>query len=341
MALSRRWNLAGEAGLLKGTGGAAASGSGSVVPTPSYVADDGEGDADGSSVGKKSSVNIFKLAHNAVKQSGYLLESSARPDSCLIVVGPRGAGKTTLLQRYLQPAANSGSSSSLAKAGSNVPTSHTPKPTEVMEYTYARKSISPTGDSVRVAHIWEVAGNKLLMDELIGATESNESFLLSMKTIATSVMMIVVDLSNPSEVIDILMAWLTFVRKKSDHVFQRLESRGSKLPSQIKAKAAAFFGKNHEDIKDITISGVSIVIVANKYDTFRNEDPEIKRVMGRVLRHAAHRFGASLVYTSSQSMESDESKIFAVAKDSRSGTGIDALNMILNHLVFVGTEKKV
>jgi len=220
-----------------------------------------------------------------------------------------------------------------------------PKSTEVMEYTYARKCISPTGDNVRVAHIWEVAGNQLLADELTGATESNESFILSMRTITTSVVMIVVDLSDPYEVLSTLMPWLEFVRRKAEHVHQRLESRGSKLPQQLKAKLAAFLGRNHEDIKEITNTGVSIIIVANKYDTFKDEDPEIKRVMSRVLRHAAHRYGASIVYTSANAADSTHR---SGSRSSGSGnslketsSGMESLVMALNHLLFVGAEKKV
>ena len=322
MSYTRRWNLVGEAA---GVGSSNPAGP-SSVPTPSYASlKDGEAEQGGA--------NIFRIAYEAVKKAG-TSHADARPDANLLVVGPRGAGKTSLLQRYLNPGSGAGNKSDAAP-------SSVPKSTEVLEYTFARKAVSSQSgaDAVRVAHIWEAAGSKLLTDELTAGAETNESFLLSMRTITTSVVMVVVDLSKPSEVIGALMPWLDFVRRRSEYVHQRLESRGSKLPGQLRAKAAAFFGKSHDDVSAIINTGVPMIIVANKYDAFKDEDPELKRVMARVLRHAAHRYGASLVYTSTVKKDGGVGVgAQSATKDGRGG--IESLTMLLNHLLFVGPEKK-
>ena len=43
-------------------------------------------------------------------------------------------------------------------------------------------------------------------------------------------------------------------------------------------------------------SGVTVVIVATKYDSFKSADAELKKVMSRALRYLAHTHAAGLFY---------------------------------------------
>lgn len=63
------------------------------------------------------------------------------------------------------------------------PTSQTelPKPTEGMEYTYARKSAANNIDRKDIAHIWEVAGS----DELCEEVTNSENLFLGMRQVST------------------------------------------------------------------------------------------------------------------------------------------------------------
>lgn len=54
-------------------------------------------------------------------------------------------------------------------------------------------------------------------------------------------------------------------------------------------------------------SGISLVIAATKFDTFRDFEPEVKKVMSRALRFIAHTHGAFLTYLSGLHSGSDAS----------------------------------
>jgi dynein light intermediate chain 2 len=43
---------------------------------------------------------------------------------------------------------------------------------------------------------------------------------------------------------------------------------------------------------------IPIIIIANKYDIFVNEEQERRKWMARVLRYFAHKNGATLIYVS-------------------------------------------
>ncbi len=69
---------------------------------------------------------------------------------------------------------------------------------------------------------------------------------------------------------------------------------------------------------------IPIVIIANKYDVFSNEESEKREWLGRVLRYFAHKNGASLLYVS--------------VRDTRSTS---ALRSVLNNYVFGLPAKKL
>jgi len=254
------------------------------------------------------------IEHNKVqaKQGG----DQGRPDANLYFVGSRSAGKSTLLNRFLYP-----------------DKTELPKPTEGMEYTYARKSAANNIDRKDIAHIWEVAGS----DELCEEVTNSENLFLGMRQVATAVVCIVVDLSQPSEVLPTLEQWISKIKMKTGATYEKLERRGSKLPEQLKARAKKVFGATHEDKDAVFHTGVSLVIVATKYDTFRDMDAEVKKIMARTLRYYAHTNGAALLYMGG--MGSTKS---IPPKDTKEYTGLlNNLRALLHHLVFTGPDRKM
>lgn len=85
-----------------------------------------------------------------------------------------------------------------------------PKPTDGLEYTYARKSSAYNPEKKDVAHIWELSGGEELADEVL----KSEHLFLGQKQVTTAVVVIAVDLSQPAEVLDTLLFWLEKVRLK-------------------------------------------------------------------------------------------------------------------------------
>ena len=104
----------------------------------------------------------------------------------------------------------------------------------------------------------------------------------------TAVVLICVDLSRPHEVLPTLEYWLGRVQSRVGATFARLEKRGSRLPEQLRRRGERNFGADHEDntAGAVRHHGISIVIAATKYDLFRGADAELKKILGRALRHS-------------------------------------------------------
>ena len=68
--------------------------------------------------------------------------------------------------------------------------------------------------------------------------------------VATAVIAVVVDLSQPAAALRSAVEWLQLVSTKLQGVCDWLEQRGSKLPEQLRLRARKYIGSSHED-KDI------------------------------------------------------------------------------------------
>lgn len=198
-----------------------------------------------------------------------------RGDAFVFFVGSRNAGKSTLLNRFLYP--------------SRV---EVPKPSEGLEYTYARKPAAFDHERKDLAHIWEVGGSKEFAEQI---TQGDQLFLTA-KQVTTACVVIVLDLSDPPSVLPTLVYWLEQIKAKLATTYEKFEKKGLQLPEQLKARARSKLFNQCEDKDIIWHSGISIVIVAAKYDTLRDEDPEVKKVMARTLRFYAQAHGAFLMY---------------------------------------------
>ena len=163
------------------------------------------------------------IDHNksVAKQRG----DSGRPDGVLFVVGSRGCGKTTLVNRLLYP-----------------DKTEVPKPTEGMEYNYARRAQSGAGggggvDRKDVAHVWEIAGSRHFADEV---TEQDNVFL-GPRHVTTAVVAICVDLAKPHEAMRTAEYWLGRVHARCAKTFEKLAARGSRLPEQLVRRSERVF----------------------------------------------------------------------------------------------------
>eukprot|EP00854_Cymbomonas_tetramitiformis_P017965 gene17965-21396_t len=274
---------------------------------------------------------IIEHNKNLAKQPG---GDAVRPDAILYFVGSRQGGKSTLLNRFLYP-----------------DKTDTPKATEGLEYTYARKSVSTNIERKDIAHIWEIAGTEKLSNEISAC----ENIFLGMRQVATAVVVIVVDLSNPASVLPTLEYWLDKVKAKTGATYEKLERRGSKLPEQLKLRAKKVFGSSHEDANSVVHTGISLVVAATKYDTFKDGDAEVRKIMSRTLRYFAHTHGAGLVYMGGLQdiieLESQvaEGVVPLVQNDKGQNpkdlqeyrAQLNNFRALLNHLVFTGPDRKI
>ena len=165
-----------------------------------------------------------------------------------------------------------------------------------------------------------------------------------MRQVTTAVVLICVDLSRPHEVLPTLEYWLGRVQSRVGATFARLEKRGSRLPEQLRRRGERNFGADHEDntAGAVRHHGISIVIAATKYDLFRGADAELKKILGRALRHFAHVNAASLFYLGG--LRGGRETAAEAADPQRDPTGdrarLNQFRAYMNHMVFVGADKR-
>ena len=239
---------------------------------------------------------------------------AARPDSFVYIVGDRGGGKSTILETFLHPDRD-------AAAGI--------KPTETLDFTFVRKQQKHAIERKDVANVWEISGAA----DFIARVAESEHLFLTPKQVATATVVIVLDLSRPHAALRSLHAWLGRIRARLGHVFAKFARRKSKVPDQLKQRARRAYGGQHEDLaaspSPVDVTGISVVIVANKFDAFRDEDPELKRVMARTLRYFAHVNGATLVYA----QHAGDAKNCRITQAN--------VSLVLNHFLFSGADRRL
>jgi len=114
---------------------------------------------------------------------------------------------------------------------------------------------------------------------------------------------VVLDLSRISRVVDDLMYWLELLRKRVDACLTKLRDENSDLPVRLLALARERY-KDPKDIEKASPIPVPILIVGNKHDLFQEQvtDVERQKVMACTLRSIAHYYGCSLLYTTRRSV---------------------------------------
>ncbi|KAL3154874.1 Cytoplasmic dynein 2 light intermediate chain 1, variant 2 [Trebouxia sp. C0009 RCD-2024] len=191
-------------------------------------------------------------------------------------------------------------------------------------------------DRKELAHLWEVSGASDLPQEIFGISN-----VLAPEQVATAVIAVVVDLSQPAEALKSAVAWLQLVRTKLQGVYDWLEHKGSKLPEQLRLRARKYVSSSHEDKDSIQHLGISVVLVAAKEDTFRDVDTEARKFMAQSLRYVAHLNGASLVYIGGL-----KASTAGIQSSSRTDTAadkavLDNFRSMLSHMMFTGMDKRM
>eukprot|EP00803_Ostreobium_quekettii_P004627 evm.model.scf_672.3 EVM.evm.TU.scf_672.3 scf_672:14722-17919(-) len=241
-----------------------------------------------------------------------------RPDAFVFFVGSRRGGKSTLLNRFLYP----------DRAG-------VAKPSEGLEYTYARRAREHDHEKKDIAHIWELGGG----DELATKLANVDNVFLTAKQVTTAVVVIVADLSEPAAVLGTVQKWLDVVKGRLASTYQRLEQRGSKLPEQLRVRAKKALYASNEDRDAVHHSGISLLIAATKYDAFARQEPELQKIMARTLRHISHVNGAHLVYLGQ--LHGNQAPSEASSLSTNPKAMLENFRRLLNHLTFTGLEKKI
>lgn len=193
-----------------------------------------------------------------------------------IFVGPRNSGKSTLL--------NLG----LGKEG------EAPKPTNALDYMYTRTSIKSMSDA-SLSNFWELGGGRSLVKLL--------DLAITPERLADTIIFVVLDLTRTSKVVDDAFYWVELIRSRIDAALTKLKSTNLKLHDQIVQNADDLY-KAHADRQSVRVSRVPLVLVASKYEEFKDSkdiSPELMKIMSKALRSIAHANGASLVYTACSS----------------------------------------
>mmetsp|Transcript_41031 Transcript_41031/g.80482 ORF Transcript_41031/g.80482 Transcript_41031/m.80482 type:complete len:449 (-) Transcript_41031:42-1388(-) len=198
--------------------------------------------------------------------------SSAMREANIVFLGPRHSGKSTLIHAYMH------------KDKEDVV-----KPTTSLDYKYTRSSVGMSMEK-DLSHFWELGGGRALVNLL--------DIALTADTIAHTFALIVVDLSRPSAVVDDVQYWLGVLKNRVKAVVSQLSQSSSPLPKALLAEAKAQYGADHSELGQIDWLEVPVMIVAHKYDTFKDQEPELLKTMSKALRSIAHANGASLLYTS-------------------------------------------
>lgn len=254
------------------------------------------------------------------QQKASVAQTGGRPDAHLYFVGPHGSGKSTMLNRYIQP-----------------DRADTPKSTDGLEYTYIRKPVSRISDRKELAHLWEVSGTSELPQEIFGIRN-----ILAPEQVATAVIAVVVDLSQPGDALKSAVSWLQLIRTKLQGVYDWLEQKGSTLPEQLRLRARKYIGSSHEDKDIIQYLGISVVLVAAKEDTFRQADTEARKLMAQSLRYVAHLYGASLVYIGGLKGPIIGVQGSSNLKDAAADKAVLAnFRSMLSHMLFTGMDKRM
>eukprot|EP00833_Pecoramyces_ruminatium_P000904 jgi/Orpsp1_1/1174936/evm.model.c7180000052013.1 len=193
-------------------------------------------------------------------------------ESSIFIAGSSGGGKSTLI------------SSIFDKNSSNVSSS-----TLLLDYTYRHNNRTKGLNSLKdTLHIWELANGVMFKEFLkIPINEHN---------INNAVAVIVLDLSKPENIVDEYNEIIEVVNSRIDHILKSLEKRGSRRPKALTLHSWKKYGNSHPDKEFLHPTIIPSIIVGSKYDKFKNNESESKKIVCKMLRYLAHTNGSSLIF---------------------------------------------
>lgn len=193
-------------------------------------------------------------------------------EASIVFIGPRHAGKSTLIHSYMFKDKED-----------------TPKPTTSLDYKYTRSSVGMSMEK-DLSHFWELGGGRSLVTLM--------DICLTPDTLAHTFIIITLDLSRPSMVVEDLVYWLEVVRKRIKSSLGSMYQSHPLVPKELAESAKDIFGAEHPDLAQVDLVELPVLIVANKFDKFKDNEPAKLGVMAKTLRAIAHSNGCSLLYTS-------------------------------------------
>ncbi|XP_043324385.1 cytoplasmic dynein 2 light intermediate chain 1 isoform X3 [Cervus canadensis] len=168
-------------------------------------------------------------------------------EKSVFFIGSKNGGKTTIILRCLDR-------------------DEPPKPTLALEYTYGRRAKGHNTPK-DIAHFWELGGGTSLLDLI--------SIPITSDTLRTFSIVLVLDLSKPSDLWPTMENLLQATKLNVDKVIMKLGKKNSKAASEMRQKMWSNMQKDHPDF-----------------------DSEKRKVICKTLRFVAHYYGASLMFTS-------------------------------------------
>jgi len=159
-----------------------------------------------------------------------------------------------------------------------------PKATYAMEYSFVKRT---TNNRKEVVHFYELGGGKELA-ELVPVPLTKETY----KNI---VYIILVDLSEPSTLMESLEYWLRKVREAADNICKSTGTSPNRSDNYLKTAATL---EQHDDRNKVQPIGVPTIIIGTKYDQFEEFDPENRKWITRMIRYISHLNGCSLFFSS-------------------------------------------
>lgn len=252
--------------------------------------DENKGDDDGEETSKErpKGKDLWQII---LSQSSSTMTD--QQDINILFLGNKKVGKTTLIQRLLKRDEKDLSA---------------PKPTTALEYSHGQRT---ERNQVKMAHFWELGGGQQLASLL--------DVLITPDNIHTVLVVLTLDLTEGRSAWNSLHFWMNKLKKRVGDCFVKLKQKGSSTPGKMLSRMSKRFGEKHPDLEGtkVTIIGVPIVILATKFDIFKDEGPEPMKIMGKTLRFWAHSYAAALCLLS--------------IKDEKDMT---KYRQLLNHLIF-------
>jgi len=210
---------------------------------------------------------LWDLATEKIKNT----VKSENKESTVLVVGAKGSGKSTIINNFLDKKEST-------------------KETVALECSFGRKMHlgKVTKD---VANFWELGG---------GFTYTNLLEVpISSQRLENMVVVIVVDLSNPSEI------WNTVV-KLHDEIHKRIEAmRGAGGQEMVQIRSRLKTQDTQEnpviESREVCSCLVPIIIIGNKYDEFQALSLDQKKSLVLCLRFLNVYLGSALIFTDDKS----------------------------------------
>lgn len=141
--------------------------------------------------------------------------------------------------------------------------------------------------------MWELATSKCVGDMI--------RIPLAPERVLNGALVIVLDLSTPGDVVPSLVKWLIILQRAVSDILKVKEKNPVDKFAVDRLRQEAMisrYGTAHPDKDDVVPIALPVLVVGNKYDTFRDEDPVKRKGVLQAVRYLAHLYGASVLFTS-------------------------------------------